>query len=211
MDAASSGQFSENLSLQNPYDPNSSRSVSGFDVPQLFSTALVYAFPFGHGKPWLTSGVASRVFGNWQFNGIVILRSGQVYTPQMNLDIANIGAVNNSNRARPDVVGDWHVANPRPEAWFNKSAFAAPRAFTYGTAGRNILRSDSLRNFDISLFREDKLTERFKLQFRAESFNTVNHPTFGQPQALVTSPLFGQVTGTASTARQIQLGLKLLF
>lgn len=211
IDTASSGQFSENISLQNPYDPNSSRSVSGFDIPHLFSTALVYGLPFGRGKPWLSSGVASRVFGNWQFNGIATIRSGQVYTPQMNLDIANIGAINNPNRVRPNLVGEWRVANPTPAAWFNKAAFAAPPAFTYGTAGRNILRSDSLYNFDVSLFREDQLTERLKLQFRAESFNTFNHPTFGVPGSGVTSPLFGQVTSTASTARQVQLGLKLLF
>jgi hypothetical protein len=211
IDTASSGQFTESLSLQNPYDPNSSRSVSGFDIPQLFSTALVYQLPFGPGKPWLSSGFASRVFGNWQVNGITTLRSGQVYTPQMNLDIANIGAVNNQNRARPNLVGDWRVANPRPEAWFNKAAFAAPPAFTYGTAGRNILRSDALQNFDLSLFREDKITERMKLQFRVESFNLANHPTFGVPGSAVPTPLFGQVTSTASTARQVQLGLKLLF
>lgn len=211
IDTASSGQFSENISLQNPYDPNSSRSVSGFDVPQLFSTAMVYGLPFGRGKHWLANGIASRIFGNWQLNGIVTLRSGQVFTPQMNLDIANIGAVNNPNRARPNVVGDWRLSNPRPEAWFNRAAFAAPPAFTYGTAGRNILRSDSLQNFDISLFREDKITERLKMQLRAESFNSFNHPTFGVPGSVVTAPQFGQVTGTASTARQIQLGLKLLF
>ncbi len=126
-DTSSSGFASENISLQNPYDPNSSKSVSGFDIPQLFSTAAIYALPFGHGKPWLNRGVASRMFGNWQLNGIVTLRSGEAFTPQTNLDIANIGAVNNSNRARPDVVGDWHVDHPRPEAWFNKAAFAAPR------------------------------------------------------------------------------------
>jgi hypothetical protein len=180
-------------------------------VPQLFSTALVYALPFGRGKPWLSSGMASRVFGNWQLNGIVTLRSGQVYTPQMNLDIANIGAVNNQNRARPNLVGDWRVAKPAPEAWFNRAAFAAPPAFTYGTAGRHILRSDSSQNLDISLFREDRLTERVKLQIRAESFNMLNHPTFGVPGSAVPTPLFGQVTSTASTARQVQLGLKMIF
>lgn len=108
-------------------------------------------------------------------------------------------------------MGDWHLDDPRPEAWFNKAAFAAPKPFTYGNAGRNILRSQSLKNFDLSLFREDKITERIKLQFRGELFNAFNHPTFAIPQSVTTNPQFGQVSGTASTARQIQLGLKLLF
>ncbi len=211
IDTSSSGFASENISLQNPYDPNSSKSVSGFDIPHLFSTAAVYSLPFGHGKPLLNRGFASRIFGNWQLNGIVTLRSGEVFTPQMNLDIANIGAVNNATRARPDLVGNPRLANPRPEAWFNKAAFAQPRQFTFGSAGRHILRSDSLQNLDLSLFREDRIGERFKLQFRAESFNTMNHPAFGIPQSVFTNPQFGQASGTASTARQIQMGLKLIF
>jgi hypothetical protein len=212
MDTASSGYgSSENISLQNPFDPNGSRSVSGFDIPHLFSTAVVYSLPFGQGKPWLSQGIGSHLFGNWQLNGIVTLRSGEAYTPQMNLDIANIGAAANVTRARPDLVGNPRLDNPRPEAWFNKAAFAQPRQFTFGSAGRNILRSDSLQNFDLSLFREDRLTERVKLQLRAELFNAFNHPTFGIPQNVFTSPQFGQASGTASTARQVQLGLKLIF
>jgi len=49
------------------------------------------------------------------------------------------------------------------------------------------------------------------MQFRAEAFNILNHPTFGTPQGLITSPTFGAVSSTVSTARQIQLGLKLVF
>lgn len=212
IDTASSGYGStEKMSLQNPYDPNSSRSVSGFDIPHLFSTAVIYVLPFGHGKPWLNTGIASRMFGNWQFNLIATLRSGEPFTPQMNVDIANIGAVNNAIRTSPDLLRDPHVANPAPVAWFDKTAFAAPRQFSFGSAGRNILRADSVQNFDLSLFREDSITERFKLQFRGEAFNVFNHPAFGIPQTVFTSPQFGQVSGTTSTARQIQLGLKLLF
>jgi hypothetical protein len=212
IDTASSGYgSSENISLQNPYDPNGSRSVSGFDVPHVFSTAVVYELPFGRGRAWLASGPLSRITGNWQFNGIVTLRNGEVFTPQMNADIANIGAVNNASRVRPDLLGNPHLDNPRPEMWFNKDAFAAPRQFTFGSAGRNILRSDAMQNFDLSLFREDNIGERARLQFRAELFNAFNHPTFGVPQSVFTNRLFGQVATTASTARQIQLGLKLLF
>jgi hypothetical protein len=212
IDTASSGYGSgENISLQTPFDPNASKSISGFDIPHLFSTAVVYELPFGRGKAWLHDGIAARVFGNWKLNGIITLRSGDPFTPQMNLDIANIGAVNNATRARPDVLRDPTLSNPTPQAWFDKTAFATPRQFTFGSAGRNILRSDSVQNFDASLFREDRITERLKLQFRAELFNAFNHPSFGVPQNVYTNPQFGQVSGTNSTARQIQLGLKILF
>ena len=211
IDTASSGAFTENLSLQNPYDPNGSRSVSGFDIPHVLTLASVYALPFGHGKTWLKQGVPARILGNWQVNGILMARSGQPFTAVTNADIANIGTTTAATRARPDVVGDWHLANPTPALWFNTSAFRAPAQYRFGNAGRNIMRTDSLTDLAFSLFRADRITERATLQFRAEAFNILNHPTFGAPMSTTTSPAFGVVGGTASGARQVQLGLKLLF
>jgi hypothetical protein len=129
----------------------------------------------------------------------------------MNVDIANVGGQTAEERARPDLLRSPHLSNPTIDRWFDTTAFAAPAQFTYGTAGRNILRSDALQNIDFSLFREDQISERFRLQLRAEAFNLFNHPTFGEPQATFTNRLFGQVSGTVSTARQVQLGIKLLF
>ena len=211
MDVGSSGQFEESVSIQNAYDPNASRSVSSFDIPQQLSFVAVYALPFGHGKAFLDHGIASRVFGNWQLNGILQARSGQAFTPLTNLDIANVGALDAASRDRPNLVGDAHLANPSATQWFNKAAFVAPPQYTFGTAGRNILRAQSLKGLDLSLFREDAVTERIKLQFRAEFFNILNHPTFDVPQAMITSPVFAAVSGTATSARQMQLGLKVLF
>ena len=181
IDVASSGQFEENVSNQNTYDPNSSRSVSGFDITHVFSIAGIYALPFGRGKAWLNHGIGSHVFGNWQLNGIVQARSGQPFTPVTNLDIANVGALDAASRDRPDLVGDPHLSNPTPALWFNKAAFRSPAQYTFGNAGRNILRSGALKQLDLSLFREDRITERVKLQFRAESFNLLNHPAFDVP------------------------------
>jgi hypothetical protein len=167
--------------------------------------------PFGPGRSFAQTGVASRILGTWQVNVIANLRSGQPFTPVTNQDIANIGALTAANRARPDLVGDMKLDHPTPAMWFNKAAFAAPAQYTYGTAGRNIGRSDSQQNFDISLFREDRIGERMKLQFRAEAFNAFNHPTFGTPQTTFTNRNFGVVSDTVGSARQIQLGLKLVF
>lgn len=211
IDVASSAQYRESLSLPNPYDPNSSRSVSSFDVPHLFSGAFVYELPFGLGRRWATSGIGSRILGNWQVNMIMNLRSGQPFTPVMNVDVANIGSPNQATRARPDLVGNPKLNNPSPAEWFDTAALAAPAQFTYGTAGRNILRTDALQNFDFGLFREDQISERVKTQFRAEFFNAFNHPTFGIPQLRFTNRNFGTVSRTISTARQIQFGFKVIF
>lgn len=212
IETASSGFFgAEDQSLQNPYDINSSRSVSGFDLPQVFSAGAVYALPFGKGKKFATQGFAARILGNWQVNALVLLRSGRPFTPITNLDSANIGATTSNTRTRPNLLRDPRLSTPTPGAWFDRSAFAAPAAFTFGTAGRNQLRSDAFQNVDLSLFREDHWTERIGTQIRVESFNAVNHPTFGAPQTLFTSPAFGQVSSTVSTARQVQLALKVIF
>jgi len=212
MDVGTSGQFNtENFSLQNPYDPNGSRSVSGFDIPHYFSAAVIYETPFGPGKHYLHDGIAARIVGSWRINSIVQVRSGQPFTIFTNVDVANTGAIQGGSQDRADLVGDAHLSNPTPSLWFNKSAYAVPKSFTFGSSGRNQLRSDGYQNLDFSLFREDALTERVRMQFRVEAFNILNHPSFGIPQSLITSPSFGQVSSTVSTARQIQLGLKINF
>jgi hypothetical protein len=185
--------------------------VSGYDIPHTVSVGAIYQLPFGLGRHWAKSGVASHILGNWQINSIVNIRSGQPFTLITNQDIQNIGIVQGANGARPNLVGDMHLDHPTPDLWFNKAAFAAPAPFTYGTAGRNIGRTGPQKNVDLSLFREDRLTERIKLQFRAEAFNAFNHPTFGKPQTNFTTRNFGVVSDTVGSARQIQVALKVVF
>jgi hypothetical protein len=73
------------------------------------------------------------------------------------------------------------------------------------------VRTDWTRNLDFSLFKNFRITERFQLQFRAESFNLTNTPVFGAPGTTVNGSNFGVITGQSNTPRNIQLGLKLLF
>jgi len=104
-----------------------------------------------------------------------------------------------------------NFADPGPSAWFDRTAYAAPAQYTFGTAGRNQLRSDRLDSLDFALFREDPWTERLRSQLRLELFNALNHVSFGTPQLLLSSPAFPQVSSTVSGARQMQLALKLIF
>jgi hypothetical protein len=84
------------------------------------------------------------------------------------------------------------------------------QAGQFGNAGRNIARGPALTNFDTSLTRNFAITEAVRVQFRAESFNVVNHPNFGLPVADMNSPNFGQIL-TASSPRLMQFALKLMF
>ena len=103
-----------------------------------------------------------------------------------------------------------------PNQWFNPNAFALPAAGTWGTLGRGTFTGPGLADVDVSLFKNTAVAEKATLQFRAEFFNLLNHANFGPPNATVfsggaVSASAGLITATATTSRQIQFGLKLIF
>lgn len=170
----------------------------------------VYQLPVGSGRALhLGNAVADYILGNWQVNGIARLRSGQPYTVVLSGDIANTG--NMLNFMRPNLVGDPHLNNRSPLQWFNKAAFGAPPVFTFGNAGRNILRSDWVRTFDLSVFRQFPIGERVRVELRGEAFNAFNTPIFGIPITDMNSINFGRVTSAAVGPRQMQLSLKISY
>ena len=95
---------------------------------------------------------------------------------------------------------------------------AAPIGLTFGNVGRNTLQGPRLYETDLSLAKRFTLHERLNLQFRAEFFNVFNQVNFNTPNPVVyaaatggPSPTAGVITSTATTSRQVQLGLKLLW
>jgi len=97
--------------------------------------------------------------------------------------------------------------------WFDTTAFRQPASFTIGNAPRTLpdVRTDTIKNWDFSLFKSFKITERFNLQYRAELFNFLNTPTFSLPQRSFVSSDFGVVSATLNLPRQVQMGLRLTF
>jgi len=94
--------------------------------------------------------------------------------------------------------------------WFDTSAFELPAPFTFGTAGRGILRADGRINFDFSLNKDFRWRERLTTQLRLETFNAFNHADFGLPGTALAGSGFG-VINAASDARVVQLGLRMAF
>ena len=84
------------------------------------------------------------------------------------------------------------------------------QAGEFGNEGRNAIRGPGIEDVDLSLFKYFELSERMRLQFRAECFNSLNHPNFGLPENDLQSPEFGQIL-QAGPPRLFQLALKLLF
>jgi hypothetical protein len=189
----------------------SERGLAGFDTRQRFVTSFLYDLPFGKGKRYgLANPVLDLIAGNWQLNGILTLHGGQPFTPALGFSTANTG------NPRPDRLRDGNLpAGERSiRAWFDKTAFAAAPSYNFGNAGRNILIGPGAANFDASIFKRFPLKwlgEGKELQFRAEAFNSFNHPQFDIPNARVDIPQGATITALASPMREMQIGLKLLF
>jgi hypothetical protein len=209
LDVACSGSFgSEGCLLQDPYHPEADRSVSGFDLTHMFSGSLVYELPFGVGRQYQSShAIVNTVLGGWSLNTITSFSSGTPYSVTVNGDIANTG----NTFVRANLVGNPTPAVRTANQWIVPSAFASPARYTFGTFGRNALRSEWFRNADVSVFKVFQFTGRYGLEFRAEAFNITNTAVFAAPNSVVGSPTFGVVSALGNTPRQLQFALKLRF
>ncbi len=184
---------------------------AGYDRAQMLVVNHTWELPFGTGRQLLNRGMASRLVGGWQLNGILMLDSG---TPvNITTDAGPCACPGNGNFA--NVAGTPHtIGGVGPgQFWFTRSAFAVPAANTFGNGGRNTVRGPSLHNYDFSVFRNVKFTEFMNLQFRAEFYNLTNTPQFANPSGSVSSAAFGQITSTLNGAgeRNVQFGMRLTF
>jgi len=73
------------------------------------------------------------------------------------------------------------------------------------------IRSHGIANYDFTMFKNTKMTERVGLQFRAEIFNLFNRVRFGYPGTSMGTPQFGVISGQYNDPRLVQLALRLLF
>jgi hypothetical protein len=191
---------------QDPYNWRPDYATSNGDIKHAFVFNNVWELPFGRNRQWANSGVAAHIFGGWQWSNILGFYGGQPVSIILGFDNANVGNV----AQRPNLVGNPTLATHTPQQWFNTAAFATPAPFTYGSAGRDIVRGPGIRNWDISLSRTFRITERASLQFRAEAFNMPNFVNFGTPVGTYSASNFGQIL-SAGASRDIQFSLKLAF
>jgi hypothetical protein len=154
------------------------------------------------------------------FNTITTLMSGFPFTPQAGSNVSGDGDTRNPDRPSLNPNFSGPIVRFSPSQWFNPNApvfpFMLPPAGTYGDLGRGTLTGPGLVGMDVSLFKNTNITEKIALQFRAELFNVLNHTNFDTPNPIVfsnglPSPSAGLITATATTSRQIQFGLKLIY
>jgi Carboxypeptidase regulatory-like domain/TonB dependent receptor len=190
---------------QNSNDPWAERGLSNFDISQRFTLAYCYDLPLP---------AKNALLRGWQTNGVWTFQTGQPFTVtlQPGVDNSNTGipSIEFGVVDRPNLVGNAHLSNPGPDAWFNTSAFAISPYGTFGNAGRNILTGPGFSSVNVSVIKNTLIREGLNLQFRAEFFNLLNSPNFFLPDSFVGSPSFGRILA-AGTPRRVQFGLKLLF
>lgn len=212
--------FGDDDQVQNIYDLRNERSTSTNSVPHRLVVSPIYDLPFGKGKRFLNrGGIVNAILGGWQLSTIMTARSGAPY----GLLVLNgprdiLGDQADGKNLRPDLVGDpnANVSRGTPAAgirglqWFNPDAFRAPARFTYGNLARTVpgQLGPAWVNFDSLIAKNFTIAERWRAQFRWESFNTLNTPEFNLPNGSLGGGGFGLVTG-AGSRRIMQLGLKI--
>jgi hypothetical protein len=221
------------------------RARSDFDRTQVLQAASVWEVPVGRGRRFLGSshGVVNQILGGWTINSIYTFQTGEPFAVR-----SGVFSANGSHESRAV------VQNPAIRArlqYLPNQTFAGPVLFPAVTAlpcgadltqnfcipapgrdgaGRNIFTAPSYWNLDLGFIKTFQITERFKLQFRTEMFNALNHPNFDNPRDAssgspsIRSSLFAQaccatvappstqtIVQTGESARVIQFALKLQF
>lgn len=177
-------------------------TTSGLDFPHVFSYETIYELPFGRNRKYGSniSRALDFLVGGLQFNAIFRAQSGSPFDVRVNNRLVN-------------VTGDPYTGENG--TFLRRGAFS-PVSTGVGNLERNGLRSPSTRQLNVGLLKNFGITDRTKIQFRAEAFNVFNTLQFGTPNGDFTNTNldngFGTIRGTAPFSnRQLQFGLRLEF
>jgi len=196
--------------------------LAATNVTHIAAINGTYDLPFGHGHLFAANArpLTEKAVSGWTVSAIANIESGFPFSPQLGYNPTGSG--DTRNPVRPDI---------------NPNAFLAPLSTlssagaitggAVGNLGRDTLTGPGLAELDLSLLKSTHISERYTLQFRSEFFNVLNHTNFTTPNAITyasaptlvsgaytdpsISPTAGVITATATTSRQIQFGLKLVF
>jgi len=216
LESALPGDFFGNA--QDNYNMHNERALSSADVPQNLVLSYVLDLPVGKGKRFLggAKGASDKIVSGWGVNGVTTFQSGFPIGIFQGFNFQNFF---NSGESRPNRLSGCNArksgsAQARLGEWFNTACFAAAAPFAWGTSPPTMgnVRADGINNWDFSLFKNTRITERMGLQFRAEFFNLTNRVQFGPPgQFLLVPQTFGVVSSQINNPRLIQFALRLVY
>ena len=222
----------DEISPQNPLCLPCETASGAWDARHVVNGNAVWQLPFGAGKPLLNQrGLANAVAGGWELTTAALARTG--FPVNVLMPSSYTAADGASGTERPDRVPGVSLTPPGGRTvteWIDPAAFAAP-AGEFGTAPRNLLAGPGTWQIDMGADKSFSVSERGRLEFRAEAYNIFNHPQLGQPQATcsfsTSSPGclsgFGAITTTVNlnvspitpvgsgTPREMQFALRFEF
>lgn len=204
-----------NAGPQDVYNLDAEYGLSYLHSPHRLTMAYTYDLPFGKGKAFLgsTNYLTNLLVGGWAINSVSTMQTGY---PLQVFNNNNGNAALGFARQRPNATG----VNPQAEGsfaqridgWFNPAAFTAAPAYTLGNVSRTISqRGPGQINWDMSVFKNFRITEQLKAQFRAEALNAMNTPWFRGPNTAVGNGAFGRITSQGNFPRMLQLGVRVQF
>ena len=204
--------------VANPYNLRADKGLGTFDVRHIGVVSALYTLPLGRGEKFASglSGFSNQLVGGWSVASVIVAQSGFPFTPQLSYNPSNNGDTRNPVRPfrNPSFTGP--VILGKTSQWFDPNAFLAPppNSGFYGDLGRDTFIGPGLATWDFSVLKAIAIRESLGLQFRAEIFNLLNRANFNTPNLIVFTPsglsgTAGAITGTSTTSRQVQFGLKL--
>jgi outer membrane receptor protein involved in Fe transport len=209
--------YQEGTSLH-PYNTKGSRGLSAIHLGQNLTLNGVWAIPFPQ-----SSGLVTHILGGWQLSGIFTASDGTPFSvsvsgrviPDLRRETGNRPDWAAVGQSFSEVISEGNVIQ-----YFDPTVFVLAPANTYGNSGRNTLIGPGFVNFDLNLKKgfPVPLGEASRLEFTGGFFNLLNRPSFSNPDSSIWNgstrqriATAGRITATRNEARQIQLGLKLIF
>jgi hypothetical protein len=200
-----------------PFNRRTAKGPSDFNAPHRFSAAYEYRLPIGRNRAVFggVTGAADKLVSGWGVRGMTFFQTGLPQSPTMALSRTGICAA--ACTARPDRIGDGNL--PKSERtlqrFYDVNAFRllAPAGADrrVGNAGRNILVSAGVNNFDLQLFKDTPIREGHTLEIRWEMFNAFNHTQWGPAGTNLEAPAqFGVISSTRAP-RIMQFVLRYAF
>jgi hypothetical protein len=208
--------------------PRACRGNSDFDVTQIITSDFVYALPFGRKRQYMNHAPlwAEELAGGWSVSGLPTWRTGLAVTPYSSAYLASFDNLDpaiyiggNKGDLKMHVNTDhssnivYGFAGGAAGATKVFNEFRGPVGLEYGN--RNLLRGPGYFNLDMGLAKRFPIipSKDLNLIFRADAFNILNHPSFGTPGVNIVNnaSAFGQIGGTASSARVGQFSARVEF
>ncbi len=212
--AASSNTYNGQTSAyQDNYNVGSAWALATINTPNRWTNAINYDLPFGKGRKWLANNKGlDYALGGWSLNVESTWQSGfplAITQTNNNSIIGTTLQLPNATGVSPETSGS---VESRLNNYINKAVFTQAPTYTFGNVSRTIpMRGPGQAFTNTSLFKTFTFKEKYKAQFRAETFNITNTPVFNQLQTSISSSTFGQIKNQANYPRIIQLGFRLFF